>query len=176
MPIRQFQVVGRKAPTEKEPNPPAYRMKLFAPNPVLAQSRFWYFLHQMKKMKKTTGEILDINELTEKNRRVVNNYGIWIRYNSRSGTHNMYKEYRDVTLCKAVEQMYSELAGRHRARPRSIQIMRTAIVAAKDTQKTNVQQFHDSNISFPLSHRLPRAAEKHHNSVFKASRPCTFRG
>ncbi|KAF1790333.1 50S ribosomal protein L18Ae/60S ribosomal protein L20 and L18a [Phytophthora cactorum] len=171
--IRQFQVVGRKAPTEKEPNPPAYRMKLFAPNPVLAQSRFWYFLHQMKKMKKTTGEILDINE---KNRRVVNNYGIWIRYNSRSGTHNMYKEYRDVTLCKAVEQMYSELAGRHRARPRSIQIMRTAIVAAKDTQKTNVQQFHDSNISFPLSHRLPRAAEKHHNSVFKASRPCTFRG
>lgn len=56
--IRQFQVVGRKAPTEKEPNPPAYRMKLFAPNPVLAQSRFWYFLHQMKKMKKTTGEIL----------------------------------------------------------------------------------------------------------------------
>ena len=61
--IRQFQVVGRKARTEKEPNPPAYRMKLFAPNPVLAQSRFWYFLHQMKKMKKTTGEILDISEV-----------------------------------------------------------------------------------------------------------------
>ncbi|RLN70665.1 hypothetical protein BBJ28_00021941, partial [Nothophytophthora sp. Chile5] len=61
--IRQFQVVGRKAPTEKEPNPPAYRMKLFAPNQVLAQSRFWYFLHQMKKMKKTTGEILDISEV-----------------------------------------------------------------------------------------------------------------
>lgn len=38
-------------------------MKLFAPNEVLAKSRFWYFLHQMKKMKKTTGEILDINEV-----------------------------------------------------------------------------------------------------------------
>jgi large subunit ribosomal protein L18Ae len=62
--IRQFQVVGRKAPTDKEPNPPAYRMKLFAPNEVLAKSRFWYFLHQMKKMKKTTGEILDINEVS----------------------------------------------------------------------------------------------------------------
>ncbi|RLN70667.1 hypothetical protein BBJ28_00021942 [Nothophytophthora sp. Chile5] len=119
---------------------------------------------------------LSLLQLTEKNRRVVNNYGVWIRYNSRSGTHNMYKEYRDVTLCKAVEQMYSELAGRHRARPRSIQIMRTAIVAAKDTKKTNVQQFHDSKIQFPLSHRLPRAAEKHHRTVFKASRPCTFRG
>lgn len=39
-------------------------MKLFAPNEVLAKSRFWYFLHQMKKMKKTTGEILDINEVS----------------------------------------------------------------------------------------------------------------
>ncbi len=63
MPIRQFQVVGRKAPTEQDPCPPAFRMKLFAPNEVLAKSRFWYFLHQMKKMKKTTGEILDINEV-----------------------------------------------------------------------------------------------------------------
>lgn len=62
--IRQFQIVGRKAPTDKEPNPPAYRMKLFAPNEVLAKSRFWYFLHQMKKMKKTTGEILDVNEVS----------------------------------------------------------------------------------------------------------------
>ena len=61
--IRQFQVVGRKAPTDTDPNPPCFRMKLFAPNEVLAKSRFWYFLHQMKKMKKTTGEILDVNEV-----------------------------------------------------------------------------------------------------------------
>lgn len=39
-------------------------MKLFAPNEVLAKSRFWYFLHQVKKMKKTTGEILDVNEVS----------------------------------------------------------------------------------------------------------------
>ena len=41
------QVVGRKAPTEAEPSPPAFRMKLFAPNEVIAKSRFWYFLHQV---------------------------------------------------------------------------------------------------------------------------------
>lgn len=41
------QVVGRKAPTEAEPSPEAYRMKLFAPNPVIAKSRFWYFMHQV---------------------------------------------------------------------------------------------------------------------------------
>ncbi|EQC42710.1 50S ribosomal protein L18Ae [Saprolegnia diclina VS20] len=173
--IHQYQVVGRKAPTESDPNPPAFRMKLFAPNEVLAKSRFWYFLHQMKKMKKTTGEILCLNELREKNKRIVKNYGVWIRYNSRSGTHNMYKEYRDVTLCGAVEQMYAELAGRHRARPRSIQIMRTAILAAKDCKKPNTLQYHDSAIKFPLSHRVPRPANKNQRTVFKASRPTTFR-
>ena len=66
--MRLYQVVGRKAPradgkSEEEKNPPAYRMKLFAPNEVMAKSRFWYFMHQMRKMKKTTGEILDVNEV-----------------------------------------------------------------------------------------------------------------
>jgi large subunit ribosomal protein L18Ae len=88
----------------------------------------------------------------------------------------MYKEYRDVTLCGAVEQLYSELAGRHRARPRSIQIMRTAILAAKDTKKPSTHQFHNAHIKFPLTHRLPRPANKAQHSVFKASRPSTFRG
>lgn len=62
--MRQYQVVGRKAPSETDPNPAVYRMKLFAPNEVIAKSRFWYFLHQMRKMKKTTGEILDVNEVS----------------------------------------------------------------------------------------------------------------
>ena len=61
--MRLYQVVGRKAPTKSDENPPAYRMKLFAPNEVMAKSRFWYFMHQMRKMKKTTGEILDVNEV-----------------------------------------------------------------------------------------------------------------
>ena len=61
--MRLYQVVGRKAPTKNEENPTVYRMKLFAPNEVMAKSRFWYFMHQMRKMKKTTGEILDVNEV-----------------------------------------------------------------------------------------------------------------
>ena len=63
MPMRQFQVVGRHAPTEDHPAPQVYRMKVFATNPVTARSRFWYLMHQMRKMKKTTGEILDVVEV-----------------------------------------------------------------------------------------------------------------
>ena len=33
------------------------------------------------------------------------NYGIYLRYTSRSGIHNMYKEYRDTTLTSAVGQL-----------------------------------------------------------------------
>jgi len=140
--LRQYQVVGRHVPTEAHPTPTVFRMKIFAPNEVVAKSRFWYFLHQMHKMKKTTGEILDINELVERNSRIVKNYAIWIKYDSRSGTHNMYREYRDLTLTGAVDQLYSEMAGRHRARFRSIQIIRTGVVAAKDTKRAHTMQYH----------------------------------
>ena len=49
--------------TDTDENPSAYRMKIFAANEINAMSRFWYFMHQIRKMKKTTGEILDVNEV-----------------------------------------------------------------------------------------------------------------
>ena len=44
MPLQEYQVVGRHLPTEAEPTPKIYRMRIFAPNEVVAKSRFWYFL------------------------------------------------------------------------------------------------------------------------------------
>jgi hypothetical protein len=38
-------------------------MSIFAPNEPVAKSRFWYFLSQLKKMKKTTGQIVNIKEV-----------------------------------------------------------------------------------------------------------------
>ena len=82
-----------------------YRMRIFAPNEVVAKSRFWYFLSKYHKMKKTTGEILAVNEIYEKKPNVVKNYAAFVRYDSRSGTHNLYKEYRDTTRVGAVNQL-----------------------------------------------------------------------
>ena len=48
-------------------------------------------------------------QIFEKNPTKIKNYGIWLRYQSRTGYHNMYKEYRDTTLNGAVEQMYIEM-------------------------------------------------------------------
>jgi large subunit ribosomal protein L18Ae len=50
-------VVGRKLPSEQDRTPKLFRMRIFAPNDVVAKSRFWYFLAKLRKVKKTAGEI-----------------------------------------------------------------------------------------------------------------------
>jgi large subunit ribosomal protein L18Ae len=79
MTLKEYQVVGRHLPTEAQPTPKIYRMRIFAPNEVVAKSRFWYFLRcarsplsccrsvftivcsQLKKVKKANGEIIGVN-------------------------------------------------------------------------------------------------------------------
>ncbi|KAJ0633847.1 putative ribosomal protein 50S-L18Ae/60S-L20/60S-L18A [Helianthus annuus] len=61
----QFQVVGRGLPTETDEQPKIYRMKLWATNEVRAKSKFWYYLRKLKKVKKSNGQMLAINELME---------------------------------------------------------------------------------------------------------------
>ncbi|EHB04153.1 60S ribosomal protein L18a [Heterocephalus glaber] len=102
--LREYKVVGRCLPTPKCRTPPLYRMRIFAPNHVVAKSRFWYFVSQLKKMKKSSGEIVYCGQVFEKSPLRVKNFGIWLRYDSRSGTHNMYREYRDLTTAGAVTQ------------------------------------------------------------------------
>merc|ERR550532_1354992 len=106
--MRCYQILGRMKPSEKDPYPKVYRMKIFSKNEVAARSKFWYFLSKLRRVKKANGQILTCNELIEKNRRVVKNYGIWLRYESRTGTHNMYKEYRELSLNGAVQAMYND--------------------------------------------------------------------
>lgn len=54
-------MVGRHLPSEQNPTPKLYRMRIFAPNTVVAKSRFWYFLMKLRKVKKSNGEIISVN-------------------------------------------------------------------------------------------------------------------
>ena len=132
MGLKEYQVVGRHLPTEAEPTPKLYRMRIFAPNEVVAKSRFWYFLAKLKKVKKANGEIVGLNIIHEKRPLKVKNFGIWIRYDSRSGTHNMYKEFRELSRADAVRSLYQDMAARHRARFRSIHVCVTS--GSEDTK------------------------------------------
>jgi len=170
MGLIEYQVVGRHLPTESEPNPKIYRMRIFAPNDVVAKSRFWYFLRKLKKVKKANGEIIGVNVIHEKKPLKVKNFGIWIRYDSRSGTHNMYKEFRELTRADAVKSLYQDMAARHRARFRSIHILRVVeIEKTEDVRRPYIKQLLEPKVRFPLPHRVGKA-----RSTFVASRPSTF--
>ena len=54
-------MVGRKLPSAQEAAPKLFRMRIFAPNDVVAKSRFWYFLKKLRKVKKAAGEIVALN-------------------------------------------------------------------------------------------------------------------
>lgn len=110
----------------------------------------------------------------------------------------MYREYRDTTLNCAIDRLCKflllyycvnimnydliylffvyaddDMAGRHRSRNKSIQIIKTATVAAKDCKRASTLQFHDSKIKFPLPHRVLRAPSKQLRSLYLAKRPHT---
>ncbi len=59
--IYQYLIVGRAKPTDKVAEPKVYRMRIFAPNVVVAKSRFWNFMNKQKKIKHTNGELIAIH-------------------------------------------------------------------------------------------------------------------
>ncbi|EGX44242.1 hypothetical protein AOL_s00193g154 [Orbilia oligospora ATCC 24927] len=170
--LQEYQVIGRKLPSETDETPRLYRMRIFAPNDVVAKSRFWYFLKKLRKVKKSAGEIISLNVIHEKRPLKVKNFGIWVRYDSRSGTHNMYKEYRELSRTDAVHSLYQDLAARHRARFRSIHILKVAeIEKSADVKRPYIKQLLTPNLKFPLPHRAPVGVGK---KIFLAKRPNTF--
>jgi len=175
MPFHEYQVIGRLLPTEKDPNPKIYRMSVFAKNELQAKSRFWYFVSQQYKAKKGNGQVISVSRIYDSSPTKVKNFGAFLRYDCRTGTINMYKEYRDVTREGAVTQIYSDMAGKYRARFRNMQIVSLDEIAAKDTKRANTKQFHDAAIKFPLPHRVFKV-NKAFRTHFKARRPSTHFG
>jgi large subunit ribosomal protein L18Ae len=175
--VHQYLVVGRATPTEKNPSPKIYKMRIFANDSVRAKSKFWYFLKRLNKIRKVVGEILSVNEIFEKDPSKVKTYGIVCTYKSKFGYHTLYKEFRSTTLNGAVAQLYSEMAGRHKAQRESLVIIRTTEVTGdvvENAKRTYTTQVAKEGIKFPLLQRKLRPAKKTFKTVFKASRPNLF--
>ena len=64
--FHQYQVVGRLKPSAQKGTRKStiYKMNVFAPNSVVAKSRFWYYMSMLNRVKRANGEILQINEVT----------------------------------------------------------------------------------------------------------------
>jgi large subunit ribosomal protein L18Ae len=77
--LREYQVIGRHLPSEANPTPKLYRMRIFAPNDVVAKSRFWYFLGKLRKVKKANGEIVSLNQVrSEQGCSTISSRMVWL--------------------------------------------------------------------------------------------------
>merc|ERR1719146_92455 len=147
--VRQYWVVGRENPSKENPDPTCYRIRVFAKNPVIARSHFWYEMKRQNKVRKCQGEIVSVSEIFERKCNSVKNYGIVLKYLTRTGVINMYKEFRDNSLTGAVSQLYSEMAGRHSARADSIHIIKTVVQPNKTVVRPQTVQWTKTSLKFP---------------------------
>jgi large subunit ribosomal protein L18Ae len=111
-------------------------------------------------------------QIYEKSPERVKNFGVWFRYDSRTGTHNAYKEFREMSAEKAINHLYQNMAGLSRAKATAIQILKVSELAPSECKRPDIKQFHKGGIQFPLPHRV-RKTEKAYKTTFKASRPNT---
>lgn len=96
-----------------------------------------------------------------------------MRYDSRTGHHNMYREYRETSINAAVSKMYQDVAARHRSRFTNVQIVRTAMVPLEKMRKTWNKEYLSKDTKFPMTHRVMRPQKKAFKKVFAAKRPRT---
>ncbi len=94
---------------------------------------------------------------------------------SKFGFHTLYKEFRSTSLNGAINQLYSELAGRHKAQRESVTIVRTTEVTKDDdVKRVTLKQVVRDGVKFPILARRIRVSHKQHRTVFKANRPSLF--
>ena len=63
MQLKEYEIIGRALPSEKNPSPPLYRMRIFGPDEVVAKSKYWYFVAKLKKIKKSHGEVVSCKQV-----------------------------------------------------------------------------------------------------------------
>jgi len=128
-------------------------------------------MKRQNKIRSTHGEIVSLSEIFERKTNSIKNYGIVLRYETRRGRINMYKEYRTNTLTSAVGMLYNELAGRHSARGETIHIIKTSVVPNSEVKRDQTLQFLKTNLRFPKITQIKRAPTTRHFAIFTASRP-----
>ncbi|ETO36575.1 ribosomal protein L18a, component of cytosolic 80S ribosome and 60S large subunit [Reticulomyxa filosa] len=186
--LRYFVVVGRAKPTETNKNPKIYKLKVFCRNDVKAKSLFWKHMANFDRVKKTQGQILAVHRILDRDPTRVKNFGFWLKYRSRMGIHNMYREYRDVTVDSAAQKLYDDMAGRHKAKPDNIHIIDCREISDHQVKRPRVRQFlvckkqyiyffyvviihpifekQEPELRFKNPFKVPRAPTRRHFRVF----------
>lgn len=82
----------------------------------------------------------------------------------------MYKEFREMSRVEAIKALYQDMAAQHRARFRSIQIIKVSELKNDQIRRPYIQQLIQPDLKFPLPHRVARSFKP----LFAGKRPTTF--
>ena len=166
--LKHYQVVGRATPTKTVPNPTVYKYEVFAPNFVVAKSRFWKLMNDKNKIKATKGDVLSCAIVRDR-KIAARNYSVsLVYYSQKCGYTSMVKEFRDVSKSGAVSQAHNDMASRHRARYAQIETLGVKSIPNSACRRAFVKQFHSSKIAFPLLQKRPKSVAKKDRAIFRA--------
>ena len=166
--LKHYQVVGRASPTANNTNPTVYSYEVFAPNQVVAKSRFWTLMRSKNKVKSTAGDILSCTSVRDK-KIAARNYSVsLVYYSQKCGYTSMVKEFRDVSKAGAVSQAYNDMAARHRARYAQIEVMGVKSIPNSECRRQWIKQFHSSKLAFPQLGKRRRSVAKKDRVIFRA--------
>ncbi|KAH0793351.1 ribosomal protein L18ae [Histomonas meleagridis] len=174
--LKNYEVIARPLPTEAVPNPAAIRVQVFAPDEVIAKSKFWGVARRIARLKKAHGEILAVKHVIEPEPERVKNYGIWLTYRATNSINNIYKEFRDTTTEGAVLRLYQEMAGTHNVQAKNISIIRVSEIKDEDVVHHNLRMFLNPSVKFPILKRQIRPAHASQKKILSTKRPtvCGF--
>lgn len=148
--INEFKIQGSKKPTQQDPNPQLFVANIFAPNSVIAESKFWKILNKQYKIKQSNGMIAR-NEIVEQdNDYTVKNYGIRFTYRTRTGLLNGYKEIRHINRVLAVESLFNEFGSKHKLNQDEFNIVEIKQLSDEEVTKAKILSYVGKDVKFPI--------------------------
>ena len=173
---RTFLVFGRELPSEKQPEPKVIAVRVLAPNAAVARSRFWKLNKREHKLKKSHGQLLGVQEVFPKNSTVPKNFGIFLKYQSHTGIQNMHKEFRDISLNGAIDQLYNEMGGNYGVSSERVSVIRCSELSTQQLSIRNPRCRQWSNpqtLKYAHWNRRCRATNPAFSKTFQHNRPVT---
>ncbi|KAG0418742.1 60S ribosomal protein L20-B [Dictyocoela roeselum] len=149
--VKEYKIYGSKIPTQDDLTPTVFVTTIFAPNPIIARSKHNKLMKTQKKLKPSKALVLKIEEVVENYEMTVKNYGVKLSFKSKRGKKCiMYKEVRATHRTEAVGTIYSEMAGRHSAKPCMVDIIEIGVIGDEDVKRQYVKQFVADDVEYPV--------------------------
>lgn len=152
---KEFRIMGCKKPSEEEPSPQLFSATVFAPNSVVAQSRFFRILNNQFKIKAKNGVIVKIEEVEQDNDFAIKNYGITFTYMTRTGLCNGYKEVRNINRAMAIHDLYTDFGSKHKLKKNQFYIVEIKQLADDEVTKGKILPYIGKDVKFPVFFKQP---------------------